>query len=277
MSTEGQPQIVLATRPERALSQRFADKVALVTGASDRGIGGAIAERLAAEGAAISMISRHEPDRLMQRLRENSAAALFTTGDVARTEDVAHVVETTIDRFGQIDVLVNNAGIELAEPLATLSDEQWTELLQVNLTGVLRMSRAVLEHMDSRGGAIVNIASVLGLAGSAGLAAYSATKAGVIGMTQSLALELAPKGIRVVAVAPAMVKTPMATRYAPNMTAEVWERIQQSHPLGIGRPADVAAAVAFLASDEARWITGITLPMGWTPAFPLPVDDMLGR
>ena len=119
---------------------------------------------------------------------------------------------------------------------------------------------------------IINVTSASGLGGTPGLAAYSAAKAGVDGLTRSLAVEYARKGVRVVGVAPALVKTPMSARYAAGMTAEVWDRLVACHPLGIGAAQDVAAAVAFLASHEARWISGITLPLGWMPSYPLPFD-----
>jgi NAD(P)-dependent dehydrogenase (short-subunit alcohol dehydrogenase family) len=119
---------------------------------------------------------------------------------------------------------------------------------------------------------IVNIASALGIAGCSTFAAYSASKAGLIGMTQSVAAELAPRGIRAVCVAPALVHTPMLHRHIDSQTPEIMKQIEASHPLGVGTAHDVAAAVAFLASHEARWITGVTLPLGWLPAFPLPSE-----
>jgi NAD(P)-dependent dehydrogenase (short-subunit alcohol dehydrogenase family) len=172
--------------------------------------------------------------------------------------------------FGKIDVVVNNAGVELARPLEKFSDADWKELLDVNLNGAIAVAQATLPYLPQPGGVIVNIASALGLAGCPGYSIYSASKAGLIGFTQSLAWELAPQRIRVVAVAPALVYTPMVHKYMSQITPALWQQIEACHPLGIGGPGDVAAAVAFLASSDARWITGVTLPLGWAANFPLP-------
>ena len=128
----------------------------------------------------------------------------------------------------------------------------------------------MLPHLQKGKGVIVNISSCTAFAGTAGLAAYGASKAGLNGLTESLAVEYAERGVRVVGVAPALVRTPMIAPYVENVTSEDWEAIQKCHPLGIGLPEDVASAVAFLASDEARWISGVTLPLGWMPIWPMP-------
>jgi 3-oxoacyl-[acyl-carrier protein] reductase len=252
---------------------RFAGKVALITGASDKGIGGAIARRLTKEGAAVSLVSRHEPKQLLRRLGKSHAGSfVFTTCDVRDAGDVRHAIDATMEEFGQIDVLVNNAGIDECGPLESFSDEEWLRVLDVNLTGAMRLTRAALSFLPEPGGVVVNIASALALGGCQNFTAYSASKAGLIGFTQSLAAELAPKRQRAVAIAPALVLTPMVRRYVGELTETTWARVEQCHPLGIGLPEDVAAAVAFLASEDARWITGISLPMGWMPTFSLPAD-----
>jgi NAD(P)-dependent dehydrogenase (short-subunit alcohol dehydrogenase family) len=257
------------------MSERFQGKVALVTGASDRGIGGEIAVRLASEGAAVAMISRREPARLLKKLERYDRGAVHTAGDVTKSADVQRAIDNCLSKLGKLDVVVNNAGVELARPLADFKDEDWRALLDVNLNGAIAVSKAALPHLTSPGGVIVNIASALGLGGCPGFTVYSASKAGLIGFTQSLAWELAPQGIRVVAVAPGLVHTPMVHKHVSQLTPEIWKQIEDCHPLGMGRPDDVAAAVAFLASADARWITGVTLPLGWAVHYPLPTGGFM--
>ncbi|MCL4155588.1 UNVERIFIED_CONTAM: hypothetical protein GTU68_044388 [Idotea baltica] len=180
-----------------------------------------------------------------------------------------------MSEFGQVDVLVNNAGVEISKELEQTTDEDWHRLIDVNLTGAMRVTRTCLPIITEPDGVIVNIASVLGIAGCVGFPAYSATKAGLIGLTQSLAMELAPRGIRALCVAPALVHTPMIKKYISQLNGTAQAKIAMSHPLGIGTSRDVANAVAFLASEEARWVTGITMPMGWATSFPLPMEDLM--
>jgi NAD(P)-dependent dehydrogenase (short-subunit alcohol dehydrogenase family) len=254
---------------------RFAGKVALITGSSDRGIGGDTAQRLASEGCAVALVSRRRPERLLKRLARHHARFIHTAGDVTNTDDLTRMVDDCLQQFGKIDVLVNNAGVEVAETLDQFQESEWRQLIEVNLNGAIALTQRALPHLAS-GGAIVNVASALALGGCNGFSVYSASKAGMIGFTQSLAWELAPRGIRVVAVAPGLVHTPMVHKHAEHLTPEVWKQIEACHPLGMGRPHDVAAAVAFLASDDARWITGITLPLGWCYGYPLPTHAMQG-
>jgi len=260
---------------DTAGERRFTGKVALVTGTSDRGIGGEIAVRLAREGAAVAMMSRHKPERLLKKVNRFENGSVFTTGDVTKTADVKRAIDDCMGEFGKIDIVVNNAGVELARSLDKFSDDEWRGLIDINLNGAINVTRAALPYLSSPGGAIVNIASALGLGGCPGFTIYSASKAGLIGFTQSLAWELAPKGIRVVAVAPGLVHTPMIHKHVSQLTPEIWAKVEACHPLGMGRPDDVAAAVAFLASSDARWITGITLPLGWAYHYPLPTGQMM--
>ncbi len=255
--------------------RRFAGKVVLVTGASDRGIGGAIAERLAEEGAAVAMLSLHEPKRLLKRLKRLSSAASWVHCDITKSDQVTSAVDQCVAQFGRIDALINNAGIEYAKRFEHFADDEWQSLLDINLHGAIRMTRAVLPHLPSPGGVIVNVASALALGGCPSFSIYSAAKAGLIGLTQSLAWEFAPRKIRVVAIAPALVATPMTLKHLDHLTPQVHAQLEAIHPLGVGLPHDVSGAVAFLASDDARWITGITLPLGWAPQYALPVEQFM--
>jgi 3-oxoacyl-[acyl-carrier protein] reductase len=257
------------------LGGRFAGKTALITGVSERGIGGAIARRLAAEGASVALVSRTEPKRLLEQLAQRGQPFHFQTCDVTRENEVRAAAAACRDRFSSLDVLVNNAGVEHLHRLEQCDDALITEMVDTNLSGAIRMTRAALAHLSSPGGVIVNVSSVLSLAGCAGFSVYSASKAGLNGFTQSLAWELAPRGIRVVAVAPGVVLTNMAAKYREHLTPEKAHQLRSCHPLDVGLPGDVAAAAAFLASDEARWITGVTLPLGWAPCLALPVEEYL--
>jgi 3-oxoacyl-[acyl-carrier protein] reductase len=254
---------------------RFSCKVALITGASDHGIGGAIAGRLANEGAAVALASRNEPKRLLEQLERRHRSFEYLPCDVTREEQVRAAVAACQACFGALDVLVNNAGVEHVRRLEDLDDATLTEIIDTNLMGSIRMVRAVLPHLRSPGGVIVNVSSALSLAGCAGFSVYSASKAGLNGFTQSLAWELAPRGIRVTAVAPGVVLTNMSAKYSEQLSLEAVHKLRESHPLDVGLAGDVAAAVAFLASDEARWITGVTLPLGWAPSLLLPAGECM--
>ncbi len=256
------------------MTKRLEGKVAVVTGVSDRGIGGAIAERLADEGAAVAILWMERPTRLINRLTRRERAVIDCQCDVTQQASIREAVDATMSEWGQIDILVNNAGIEDVHEFENGRDDVWERLLDVNLLGTMKMIRGTLPVLTEPDGVIVNIASVLGMAACGGFGAYSATKAGLIGLTQSLAAELAPKRQRVVAVAPALVFTPMMQRHIKSSASEMEALLAPSHPLGVGSGHDVAAAVAFLASPEARWITGTTLPLGWMPSFPLPYGEM---
>lgn len=273
-STTHQEPAAKTSSKRATVGRRFEGKIALITGASDRGIGGAIAERMAAEGATICIVAPERPDRLMDRLDndESRDPALWIECDFCEEGAIEVAVEAVIDEFANIDVLVNNSGVDSAGPFEDLQRGDWQKMVDVNLTGAMRMTQAALPFLLKNKGAVVNVASASALGGTPGLAAYSATKAGLIGFTQSLAAELAPREVRVNAVCPAMVKTPMVMQYATQLTNDTWSQIKACHPLGIGKPQDVAAAVAFLASSDARWISGVSLPLGWMSSFPLPMS-----
>jgi NAD(P)-dependent dehydrogenase (short-subunit alcohol dehydrogenase family) len=252
-------------------SRRFEGKVAFITGASERGIGGAIAERLAEEGCHVCLAGVVRPERLLKRLSRMAPQSIYVECDVTNDLQVRQAINSCASELGGLHIVINNAGIERLHPIESFPEEDSRDLLEVNLHGAIRVSRAALAHLQE-GAAIINIASALALGGCSTFSVYSATKAGLIGLTQSLAMELASRRIRVVAVAPALVASPMTFRHLKNLSEAGAKQLEAAHPLGTGSPHDVAAVVAFLSSDDARFISGITVPVGFMSQFALPVD-----
>lgn len=242
--------------------QRLRDKVAIITGASS-GIGRAIAIRLAYEGANVVLFARRREllEECAKEIIDNGGNTFCFTGDVTLDNDVKECVKSSLERYGKIDVLINNAGAEIFSPLAMTSNEEWIRLVDINLGGVIRFIQNVQKYMakSPNGGVIINISSVNGIVGVAGSSIYSMTKGGLISLTRSLALELAPRKIRVNAIAAGMVESDMMQRIASRLGSQQIERIRQMHPLGFGTPEDIAAGATFLASDDAKWITGSVL------------------
>lgn len=234
-------------------------KVALVTGAS-RGIGRAIAAELSAEGWAVCvnyLEQRAAAETLVHQLRANGQDAVAVQADVADRQAVNAMVEAVKRELGPVSLLVNNAGISRQGLFQDTDDETWDRMLAVNLTGARNTARAVLPHMlREKQGCIVNISSIWGLRGASCEVAYACSKAAIIGLTRSLALELAPSGIRVNCVAPGCVETDMVRILGPETRAMLVEET----PLGrLGTPEDIAHAVAFFASDKAAFLTGQVL------------------
>ncbi|HGE72010.1 TPA: glucose 1-dehydrogenase [Candidatus Poribacteria bacterium] len=239
---------------------RFKDKVALITGASS-GIGFATAKRLACEGASVILFARRKEllEKCVQEIADNGGKACYFVGDVTNDGDVAGCIEHILETFGTIHILINNAGMELVRSFAMTSYEEWNKIIDVNLGGAIRFTQKVQKAMIKTGGVIINVSSVYGLVGVAGSSVYSMTKGGLISLTRSLALELASRNIRVNAVAAGMVETDLMDRVFRNLSSDQVERIRSMHPLGFGKPEDVSAGISFLASDDARWITGTVL------------------
>ena len=233
-------------------------RVALVTGAA-QGIGRAVALLLAQKGAdiVVSDINLGKAGETAKEIEAIGQRAMAIRADVAKTNDVERMVETVLEKFGQIDILVNNAGIARDKLILRMTEEDWDAVLDVNLKGTFNCTKAVVRHMSKqRKGKIVNIASVVGEMGNVGQANYSASKAGVIGFTKTIAREFAQRGINVNAIAPGYIETPM-TEALPE---KVKEELKRMIPLErLGRPEDVAEAVLFLVSEASSYITGQVL------------------
>jgi len=240
-------------------AQRLARKVAFVTGAS-RGIGEAIARRFAAEGARVVLAgrSRDACERIAGELREAGGEAVGTLCDVTDRGSVAMAIATAVARWGRLDILVNNAGTSGPTPLDDPDDARWDAILATNLTAVFRVTREASPFLPE-GGRVINLSSVLGRFGVAGLGAYAASKHGVIGLTRTLALELAPRKITVNAICPGWVETEMARQGFRHMGGEEKGREAAAKMAPLGRvldPEEVAGLAAYLASDDARSVTG---------------------
>ncbi len=234
-------------------------KVAVVTGGS-RGIGRAVCEKLAKLGADIAFSyagNQTAAEEAAEACRNHGVRVLAIQADVGKSEAVTAFFDAVLKEFGHIDVLVNNAGITRDNLALRMKEEEFDQVIETNLKGTFLCSKAVMRPMmKQRAGRIINLASVVALRGNAGQANYCASKAGVIGMTKSMARELAGRGITVNAVAPGFIET--------DMTAKLPEDVKTSMAAGIplarlGRPEDVAAAVAFFAGDEAAYVTGQVL------------------
>ncbi|HUU49341.1 MAG TPA: 3-oxoacyl-[acyl-carrier-protein] reductase [Nitrospinota bacterium] len=230
-------------------------KVALVTGGA-RGIGRSIAIKLAKEGAhiVISDINLNGALDTAKVIEEQGKESIAVEGNVSIFSDVEAMVKQAIDKFGRIDILINNAGVTKDSLLIRMKKEDWDFVLNVNLTGTFNCSKAVAKYMmKQKTGNVVNISSVVGVMGNVGQVNYASSKAGVIGLTKSMARELAPRGIRVNAIAPGFIDTEM-TR---SLSEEARNRLVTQIPLTrLGTPDDVANCVNFLVSDDADYITG---------------------
>ncbi|ACS85386.1 3-oxoacyl-ACP reductase FabG [Musicola paradisiaca] len=233
----------------------FKGKIALVTGAS-RGIGRAIAETLVARGATVigTATSEKGAAEISSWLGEKGKGYMLNVTDVTSIEQVLSAIQK---EFGDIDILVNNAGITRDNLLIRMKDEEWKEVLETNLSSVFRLSKAVLRAMmKKRFGRIITVGSVIGTRGNAGQANYAAAKAGLVGFSKSLAYEVASRGITVNVVAPGFIETDMTRALTDEQRAGILADVPANR---LGDAKEIASAVAFLASDEAGYITGETL------------------
>tara|TARA_B100000929_G_scaffold98390_1_gene77387 strand:+ start:332 stop:1075 length:744 start_codon:yes stop_codon:yes gene_type:complete len=236
----------------------LSDKIALVTGAS-RGIGQSISMILAQNGAHVVCVSRNVNDvqSVADKITHQRFNASAASCDISDSNNVTELVKNIIEKHGRIDILINNAGITRDNLLMRMSEDDWNEVINVNLKAAFTAIKAASRSMiKQRSGRIINISSVVGLIGNAGQVNYAASKAGLIGMTKSVAREFASRGITANCIAPGYVETEMTNK----LTDKVKSSLNEQIPLGrIGNVEDIAYAVAFLASDEASYITGQTL------------------
>ena len=233
----------------------FQGRTSIVTGAS-QGIGKAIALELSREGVEVILvdIQKEKLEEVADKIRENKGKTAVFAADVSRMDEAMEVVEAVVKSNKKIDYLVNNAGITRDNLLMRMKEEEWDSVLNVNLKGVFNFSKAVIRNMiNNRYGRIVNISSIVGLIGNVGQCNYSASKAGVIGFTKSLAREVASRGITVNAVAPGYIATPMTE----SLPESVQQKFREWIPVKrFGTPEEITHAVKFLLSDEAAYITG---------------------
>jgi 3-oxoacyl-[acyl-carrier protein] reductase len=246
---------VFADKYKERMKMNLEGKIALVTGAS-RGIGRAIAELLVERGATVigTATSENGAAAISEYLGENGKGMAL---NVTQPESIETVIKSINDEFGGLDILVNNAGITRDNLLMRMKDDEWTDIIDTNLSSIFRLSKAVLRGMmKKRNGRIINVGSVVGTMGNAGQTNYAAAKAGVIGFTKSMAREVASRGVTVNTVAPGFIETDMTKALNDEQRAATLAQV----PAGrLGDPREIASAVAFLASPEAAYITGETL------------------
>jgi 3-oxoacyl-[acyl-carrier protein] reductase len=237
---------------------RLLGKVALITGAGN-GIGKETAIVFAREGArlVIADFDANAGEQTVKELETVGAEALFTKVDVSSRESVDAMVEAAMERFGRIDVLINNAGITQDAMLTKMTVDQWQKVIDVNLSGVFHCTQAVVPHMVARGsGSVISTSSIVGVSGNIGQTNYAATKAGVIGMTKTWAKELGRKGIRVNAVAPGFIETGMVAKVPEKVLQGMVERVPMQR---LGQASDIAKAYLYLASDDSSYVSGTVL------------------
>jgi 3-oxoacyl-[acyl-carrier protein] reductase len=236
----------------------LSNKTALVTGAS-QGIGETIAIEMAKSGATVFCLARNKEalDTTIKKITENGGKATAFSCDISNNDDFKSIILNIVKEYGSIDILVNNAGITKDNLLMRMSDDQWDDVLNINLKGSFTCIRSVIKHMmKKKFGRIINITSIVGITGNAGQANYAASKSGLIGLTKSIAKEVASRGITANCVAPGWIETSMTDQ----LSTEVKNKFLSQIPAGkIGQSKDIANAVIFLASDEAEYITGQTI------------------
>ncbi len=252
---------------------RLAGRTSVITGGGS-GIGRATSILMSQNGAKVVVadVDSRGGEETAREIRKHDGEAIFVKANVSKTGEVTNLMRAAVRKFGSIDILFNNAGIPGPHSITETSEEEWDRVLSINLKGVFLCSKYAIPHMiRNKGGAIVNTASAVGLVGSAGQAAYCASKGGVVILTKAMALDCAASGIRVNCVCPGFVETPMVERFLSRIGAserrKVVEGLKKLHPLGrFAKPEEIAEAVVYLVSDEASFVTGCAFPVdgGWT-------------
>jgi len=246
----------------KSLTVRLKDKVAIITGAAS-GIGKATAILFAEHGAKIVVadIDMDGGQKTASDIQHDGKDAIFVKTDVTVRSDTVNMVENTINTFGKLDILFNNAGIAMRLPVAELSEEDWHRCLDVNLTGVFLCAKAAIPAMQKNGcGSIINMSSIYGIVGADVRAAYVASKGAVTNLTRGMALDYASDNIRVNCICPGFVETPLVAGVVK--TPEEYQKLADKHPLRrLGQPEEIAYGALYLASDESAFVTGIALPI----------------
>lgn len=239
--------------------KRFQNQVAFITGGNS-GIGLSSALAIASEGANVMIADLKENPEVVKQLEAYGVKAAFVKCDVSNPEEVKMAVESTIQKFGRLDIALNNAGIGDALPTHEKTIEQWQRVININLNGVFYCMKYQIEHMlkQPQGGKIINVASILGQIGDAGTAAYAAAKHGVVGLTKSAGIDYATKNIRINAIGPAYIDTPLLK----DLDKQTVEVLTSRHAMKrFGKPEEVAKVFLFLASDDSSFMTGDYIPV----------------
>jgi meso-butanediol dehydrogenase/(S,S)-butanediol dehydrogenase/diacetyl reductase len=254
---------LIGSRAERTLPSletpmtNDAGPVAIVTGAGS-GIGRAAALRLVSDGYRVTLSGRREAALQESAASISASRTLVVPCDVTDPAAVVTLIDATVEHFGRIDVVVNNAGISRSGAFADVTLQSWREVMSFDVESVVLVTQAALPALVASGGSVVNVASVAGLGGDPGMTIYNAAKGAVVNLTRSLAVELAPQGVRVNAVAPSLTTTDATSDIPAADVAEFVRRIPLGRP---AEPADVAGVIAFLAGDDARFVTGVVVPV----------------
>ena len=250
---------------DREKVMRLKDKVAIITGSS-KGIGQGCARVFAREGAAVVIVSRTaEPGLAMAKeIQDKGSRAIYIQTDVSRSEQVQNMINRTIEAFGRLDILINNAGYHISKNIEEASEEEWDFIINANLKSVFLCSKYALPHLRKTKGCIINISSMVGLVGQSNAGAYSATKGGIIAMTKGMALDFARDGIRVNCICPGWIRTPLVDDWFSQQPDEQKARdyINSVHPLGrIGTSEECGRIALFLATEDASFMTGSIVTM----------------